>query len=165
MTTFVTRLVPSREYLRNDNTSATFWFTFKHRPWHPVACFGIWTVSSYPAEWCVCGCSWWRHQVEAFSSLLAICAGNSPTTGEFPSQRPVTWSFDVFFDLRLNKWLSKQLWGWWFATPLHLLWRHCNVWRPNLHVQTISWCETAVSGLCLSVNRLNQYWGYGIYNY
>ena len=54
---------------------------------------------------------WWRHQMENFSVLLAICAGNSPVTGEFPVQRPVTRSFDVFFDLRLNKRLSKQSWG------------------------------------------------------
>ena len=47
--------------------------------------------------------------------------------GEFPTQRPVTRSFDVFFDLRLNKRLSKQPWGWWFETPLWSLWRHCNV--------------------------------------
>ena len=46
--------------------------------------------------------SWWRHQMETFSALLALCAGNSPVTGEFPSQRPVTRSFDVFFDLRLE---------------------------------------------------------------
>ena len=39
--------------------------------------------------------SWWRHQTETFSALLALCAGNSPVTGEFPSQRPVTGSFDV----------------------------------------------------------------------
>ena len=50
----------------------------------------------------------WRHQTETFSALLAICAGNSPVTGEFPAQRPVTRSFDDFFDLRLNKQLSKQ---------------------------------------------------------
>ena len=56
-------------------------------------------------------CSWWRHQMETFSALLAICAGNSPVIGEFPSQRPVTRIFDIFFDLRLNKWLSKQSWG------------------------------------------------------
>ena len=37
--------------------------------------------------------------METFSSLLAICAGNSPGTGEFPTQRPLTRSFDVFFDL------------------------------------------------------------------
>ena len=52
--------------------------------------------------------SWWRHQMETFSALLAICAGNSPVPGEFTSQRPVTRSFDVFCDLRLNKRLSKQ---------------------------------------------------------
>ena len=47
-------------------------------------------------------------------------------TGEFPTQRPVTRSFDVFLDLRLVKWLSKQSWGWWFETPSLSLWRHCN---------------------------------------
>ena len=46
--------------------------------------------------------------------------------GEFPAQRPVTQSFDVFFDLRQNKRLSKQSWGWWFETPSRPLWRHCN---------------------------------------
>ena len=45
---------------------------------------------------------WWRHQMETFSASLAICAGNSPVPGELPAQRPVTRSFDVFFDLRLN---------------------------------------------------------------
>ena len=58
-----------------------------------------------------------RHQMETFSALLAICAGNSPVIGEFRSQRPVPRSFNVFFDLRLNQWLSKQSWGWWFEKP------------------------------------------------
>ena len=49
-----------------------------------------------------------HHQMETFSALLAICAGNSPVHGEFPTQRPVTRSFDVYFDLRPNKRLSKQ---------------------------------------------------------
>ena len=71
--------------------------------------------------------SWWRHQMETFSALLVICAGNSPVTVEFPTQRPVARSFDVFFDLRLNKRLSKQSWGCWFETLLRPLWRHCNV--------------------------------------
>ena len=44
------------------------------------------------------------------------------------TQRPVTRSFDVFFDLRLNKRLSKQPWGWWFETPPWSLWRQCNVY-------------------------------------
>ena len=44
--------------------------------------------------------------MKMFSALLALCAGNSPVTGEFPSQKPVARSFDVFFHLRLNKRLS-----------------------------------------------------------
>ena len=70
--------------------------------------------------------TWWRHQMETFSALLAICAGNSPVTGEFHAQRPGTRSFDVFFDLRLNTRLNKQSWGWWFETLSRPLWRHCN---------------------------------------
>ena len=50
----------------------------------------------------------------------------SPVTGEFPSPRPVTRSFDVFFDLRLSKRMSKQWRRRWFDTPSHSLWRHCN---------------------------------------
>ena len=46
--------------------------------------------------------------METFSALLAICTGNSQVTGEFPAQGPVMRSFDVFFDLRLNKRLSKK---------------------------------------------------------
>ena len=60
------------------------------------------------------------------SALLAFCVGNSPATGEFHAQRPVTRSFDVFFDLRLNKQLSKQSWCWWLETPSRSLWRQCN---------------------------------------
>ena len=70
--------------------------------------------------------AWRRHQMDTFSALLAHCAGNSPVTGEFSAQRPVTLSFDVFFDVRLNKRLSKQPWGWWFDTSLRSLWRHSN---------------------------------------
>ena len=46
--------------------------------------------------------------------------------GEFPTQRPVTRSFDVYFDLRPNKRLSKQSLGWWFETLSPPLWRHRN---------------------------------------
>ena len=46
--------------------------------------------------------------MDKFSTLLALCARNLPVTGEFPSQRPVTWSFDVFFYLRINERFSKQ---------------------------------------------------------
>ena len=74
--------------------------------------------------------TWWRHQMETFSALLALCAGihRSPVTGEFPTERPVTRGFDIFFDLCLNKRASKQSWGWWFETPSRPLWRHCNIY-------------------------------------
>ena len=70
--------------------------------------------------------AWWRHQMETFSALLAICAGNSPVTGEFPTQRPMTRSFDVLLHLCLNTRFSNQSWGWWFETPSRSLLRHCN---------------------------------------
>ena len=69
--------------------------------------------------------TWWCHQMEIFSALLAICAGNSPV-GEVPAQRPVTRSFDVFFDLCLNKRSSKQSRDCWFEAPSRPLWCHCN---------------------------------------
>ena len=80
--------------------------------------------------------------METFSSLLAICAGNSPAFGEFPAQRPVTRSFNVFFDLCLNKRLSKQSWSWWFETPSGSLWR-CNA-REGCH-------QTVIDGTTLPV--------------
>ena len=56
---------------------------------------------------------WWRHQMEIFSALLAICAGNSPVTGEFPAQSPVTRSFDVFFFICswINGWVNNHEFG------------------------------------------------------
>ena len=75
--------------------------------------------------------------------------------GEFPAQRPVTRSFDVFFHLRLNKRLSKQPRGWWFETPAWSLWRHRNdltnwnhrcchpgwVRNSNLHYFVTNWYQ------------------------
>ena len=75
--------------------------------------------------------------METFSALLAICAGNSPVPDEFPAQRPVTRSFDVFFDLRVNKGLSKQSWCWWFVTLMHPLWRHRNVYEYRWHINLL----------------------------
>ena len=73
----------------------------------------------FPRYWpfvCVCVC-------------VCVCVGGGgglPVTDEFASQRPVTRSFDVFFDLCLNKRLSKQSWGWWLDTTSRSLWRRCN---------------------------------------
>ena len=82
--------------------------------------------------------TWWRHQMETFSALPAICAGTSPVPGEFPTQRPVTRSFDVCFDLRLNKRLSKQSWGCWFETLSRPLWHQCNDTAQQLKKQKTS---------------------------
>ena len=75
----------------------------------PISVMPIYVISIY-----VIRISWWRHQLETFSALLTVCAKNSPVTGEFPSQRPVTLSFDVFLDRHPNKRLCKQSWSWWF---------------------------------------------------
>ena len=63
----------------------------------------------------------WKH----FPRHWTLCG---EFTGEFPSQRPVTRNFDVFFDLCLIKHLRTQSRGWWFETPLRSLWRQCN-WK------------------------------------
>ena len=92
--------------------------------------------------------------METFSVSLALCAGNSPVTGEFPSQRPLTQSFDVFFDLRLNKHLSKQWKHQWFEMPSQSLWRHCNVKGYN-NFQIRKWLWKWPFCLILSVLRCN----------
>ena len=99
--------------------------------------------------------AWWRYEMDTFSALLAICAGNSPVPGEFPAQRPVTRSFDVLFDLRLNKRLSEQSWGWWFETLSRPLWRHRNGIRFHCPILWRFWyveeyrCFIKFWGICL----------------
>ena len=105
--------------------------------------------------------------METFFALLALCAGNSPVTGEFPAQRPVTRSFDVFFDLRLNIRLSKRSWGRWFDTPSCQLWRHCNVGmmlaceisleKVHCRASQFSWC---VPGWGFYIRLFCSYSGY-----
>ena len=81
--------------------------------------------------------SWRRHQMETFSALLVVCAGNSPVPGEFPPQRPVTRSFDVFFDLRLNKRL--------LSGPL---WRQCNVLSNFARAPSLNFCSGGREAAC-----------------
>ena len=103
--------------------------------------------------------TWWRHQMETFSALLAICAGNSPVPVNSPHKRPVTRSFDVYFDLRPNKRLSKQSRGWWFDTPSRPLWRHRNEmertprWPLLLALAPWRWCDGFASNFpCIMVS-------------
>ena len=102
--------------------------------------------------------SWWRHQMEIFAALVALFVGNSPVTIEFPTQRPVTRSFGVFFDLRLNKCLCRHSWGWWFETPLRSLWRHCNV-CPILSSRCFSSCTLWPSWGCWRSSSLTGWAG------
>ena len=64
-----------------------------------IKCFARWWNVAQLGSFFI---AWLRHHMETFSVLLALCAGNSPITGEFPAQRPMTRRFVVFFDLRLN---------------------------------------------------------------
>ena len=79
--------------------------------------------------------SLWRVKIDFImmtSSNGSIFRLTGPLCGEFTGHRwiPLTKAGDMelrcFFDLRLNKWLSKQSWGWWSETPPRSLWRHCN---------------------------------------
>ena len=66
-------------------------------------------------------------QVNYADYMMTSSNGNIfRVTGHLCAQRPVTQSFDVFFDLHLNKRLSKQSWGWWFETLSRPVWLHCN---------------------------------------
>ena len=96
-----------------------------------------WSVFPLPAVeyvWCVCVCVcvcvWggggggggggddnYNNNTIEQQRQMSWQQKTSPVTGEFPTRRPVTRSFDVFFHLCLNKRLSKQSWGWWFETP------------------------------------------------
>ena len=102
------------------------WFVY-----HFQSLYMPWHITSNQAYF-----SWWRHQMETFSASLDLC--NSPATGEIPSQKLVTRSFAVFFDLRLNKWLSKQSRRRWLETPLYSLWRHSNGLR---YIIQFSFCN------------------------
>ena len=93
----------------------------------------VWNVSTFKGHnlpVASVGSSFLQHMMTSSNgNILRVtgplcCEFTGP--GEFPTQRPVTRRFDVFFDLRLKKRLSKQPWGWWFETPSLSLWRHCN---------------------------------------
>ena len=101
----------------------------------------------------------WKH----FLVTGPLC-GEFTGPGEFPTQRPVTRSFDVFFDLRLNKRLSKQPWGWWFETLSWSLWRQCNEkwWLGSLKRRCIARLRW-IKALKSDWNRTRTEWGYTVH--
>ena len=102
---------------------------------------GFHTYDLYPTDLLVSSVLWHKCQsgflLSCNTSMMTSSNGNifrvtGPLCGEFtgpgefPTQRPVTRSFDVYFDLGPNEWLSKQWRRWWFKIPSRSLWRHCN---------------------------------------
>ena len=102
--------------------------------------------------------TWWRHQMEPFSALLAFCAGKSPVTSEFPSQSPVTRSFNVFFDLclKINGWVNNHEAG--DLRPT--LWNQCIDFSKNRYISTMrrksnsSWIFSCLRKLSLECYKI-----------
>ena len=85
--------------------------------------------------------SWYRryrHALHADVIKWKLFPRYWPFVSGIPSQRPVTWGFEVFFDLRLNKRLSKQSRRPWFETPSRSLWRYCNERQWRTPVQPVN---------------------------
>ena len=114
---------PSKQYCRrfpdiikciffNENLFSLIIFSLKSIPYGPVdneSELVHWAITWPNTDQHLCRVmTLWHHQMETFSALLDLCEGNTPVTCGFPSQRPVTRSFDVFFDVRLNKRMRKQ---------------------------------------------------------
>ena len=75
--------------------------------------------------------TWWRHQMKTFPRYCSSVREIHRSPVEFPSQEPVTWSFEFFFDLRFSKQLSKQSRRRWCGTPSRSLWWHCNAGKDS----------------------------------
>ena len=92
--------------------------------WNKGVLMGVSTETERSSRWRHDDVIKWKHFPRNWPLVRGIHRSRCP--GEFPTQRPVTRSFDVFFDLRLNKPMSKQPWGSWFETLSRSLWRHRN---------------------------------------
>ena len=106
------------------------------------------------------------HQWRGRSPMMTSSNGNifrvtGPLCGEFTGDRwPMTRSFDVFFDLRLNKPLSKQSWSWWFETPSRSLWRHNNApeWQPPVGFRQLFRWRFRISSADTTIYDANPFW-------
>ena len=97
--------------------------------------------------------TWCRHQMETFSALLALCDGNTPFTGVFPWQRPVTQGIDVFFDLRLNKRLSEHSIRRWLRR--HRAHYDITAMKPRALISWqqpgVYWCKLKLNTVCYMI--------------
>ena len=104
--------------------------TWKTQQSAKTACF----LGMYYIMLCIIACihndetlSWWRHQIETFSALLAICAGNSPVPVN--SLHKGQWRGALMFSLIcvwINGWANNREAGD-LRRPSRPLWRHRNV--------------------------------------
>ena len=67
-----------------------------------------------------------RNMFRVNGPLCQEFAGHRWTPPPPPLQRPARLNIAVYFDLCLNKRLSKQSRRWWFETPSRSLWYHCS---------------------------------------
>ena len=105
----------------------------------------------------------WKHVPRHWLLCGEFTGDCGEFTGEFPSHRPVTRSFDVFFDLRLNKRLSKQSRRRWFGTPSRSLWRHWNVVPnsdPVIRAAVGSFGVQCVTLVQFWIGETGQIWGF-----
>ena len=96
-------------------------------------------------------CKWWYHDDVIKWKHFPRFWPFVRVPGDFPTQRPVMRNFDVFFDLRPNIRLSKHWWGWWFETPSHQLWRHCNA-------QCKYYWFFGAQSVSMFISTINNYW-------
>ena len=158
---------------------ATFVFQWNYQLWSSATFRGMQHCQYYPSltggimPWllvrvvlvvCPLECDyseviWWRHHLNGniFRVTGHLC-GEFTGPRWIPRTKPVARSFHVFFDLHLNKRLSKQSWGWWFETLSHPLWRHCNAslvqmiaWGPNTDDK--QWWPSSATPVCGIMGR------------
>ena len=93
-------------------------------PFLPTFRVNQWLLRWPPGIVSIADGPWWRHQMETFSRYWPFVRGiyRSPVSSSHKGQ----WRGALVFYLCLNKWFNKHSWGWWFETPSHPLWRHCN---------------------------------------
>ena len=96
---------------------------------------GINSRALWPYE---CLISWWRHQMENIFCITGHLCWEFPGPWWIPGTKASDSELWYFIDLRRNKLLSKQSWGWWFETPSRPLWRHRNV-KPITDRTTTLW--------------------------
>ena len=133
--------------IKPPNLPGSHYVFLRHQRPQILSTWQLWNNFSYP---------WLRHQMETFSALLAICAGNSPVIGEFPAQRPVTRnSMFSLICTWINVWANNRNAG--------VLRRHCAhydltvmmCWRKPINADHTDRDTAAIQAFDLSQHRFH----------